>query len=53
MKDVEGEAMCLNFIACSIQEDADRKVELSSTKIDFSQKEGDAPLHPVVLQVRL
>jgi hypothetical protein len=49
--DMEGEAMVLNFIGCSIQEEADIKVAASKTAIDFTVKEDEADMHPIVVQV--
>jgi hypothetical protein len=49
--DIEGEAMVLNFIGCSIQEEADIKVAASKTAIDFTVKEDGADMHPIVVQV--
>ncbi|CAM6021872.1 unnamed protein product [Sphagnum balticum] len=48
--DIEGEAMVLNFIGCSIQEEADIKVAASKTAIDFTVKEDEADMHPIVVQ---
>jgi tetratricopeptide (TPR) repeat protein len=48
--DIEGEAMVLNFIGCSIQEEADIKVAASKTAIDFTVKEDGADMHPIVVQ---
>jgi hypothetical protein len=49
--DIEGEAMVLNFIGCSIQEEADIKVAASKTAIDLTVKEDEADMHPIVVQV--
>jgi hypothetical protein len=49
--DIEGEAMVLNFIGCSIQEEADIKLAASKTAIDFTVKEDEADMHPIVVQV--
>ncbi|KAH8958494.1 hypothetical protein BDL97_06G027700, partial [Sphagnum fallax] len=48
--DIEGEAMVLNFIGCSIQEEADIKVAASKTAIDFTVKEDETDMHPIVVQ---